>query len=68
MPGESFPPGFQFCFADKRALDNMYRAANTQGQLDWWSEHRYNELDLMCAGMCAPPSIVLVGPLRLCFS
>ena len=37
------PQGSSFCWADKRALDNIYRAAVNQGQKSWWMETRYND-------------------------
>lgn len=43
LPSESMPVGHKFCWADKRALDNIYAAALKQDKLLWWKEVRYND-------------------------
>ena len=43
FPIADMPVGFNFCWADKRALDNIYNASRAQGKTDWWQSTRYND-------------------------
>ena len=40
---EQMPVGHEFCWPDKRALDNIYNACKAQQQHDFWKEHRFND-------------------------
>ena len=35
---ESFPPGSAYCIIDKKVVQNLRYAAQTQGKLDWYQE------------------------------
>ncbi len=43
FPPKDMPVGCDFCWADKRALDNIYRQVRAQGEYQWWQEHRHND-------------------------
>jgi hypothetical protein len=43
FPADIFPCGSEFCWSDKRALDNIYKAAKNQCQLDWWNQNRFDD-------------------------
>ena len=43
IPALLMPLGSDFCWPDKRALDNIYNSCKKQGQSQFWNENRYND-------------------------